>query len=182
MAQVAMPDNAGVIIDIGCGKGQLVEALAARYDESYCLGIDIDDDIYYARNEAKLKHYQNIQFVRADFMYLPLRRGCSQLIFCASVLEHLRNVQTPLREVSAILTTNGKFLVGVPTENRIYRIGRKLARLPRPLDHFHNGEYLKTMVEREFSLIRVLKLPSRFLPKFFSLYLIMVCTKRMLDV
>jgi SAM-dependent methyltransferase len=177
MARMAQRTSATVILDIGCGKGQLLKLIADEQTGSSCIGIDINRDIYLAKEEAKLERYQNVQFLRADCTYLPLRPECSQLAFCASVLEHLHNVQGALHEVSGVLAPGGKLVAGIPTENWAYRLGRKVARLRKPVDHYYRAEYLEGMLEREFTQHRVLKLPFRLIPRGLSLYLITVCVK-----
>lgn len=177
MAKMVQRTSVAVILDIGCGEGQLLKLIADEQTGSPCIGIDINRDIYLAKEEAKLEHYQNVHFLRADCTHLPLRPECSQLAFCASVLEHLHNVQAALHEVSGVLAPGGKLVAGIPTENWAYRLGRKVARLRKPVDHYYSAEYLEAMLKREFTQHRVLKLPFSLVPRRLSLYVITVCVK-----
>jgi ubiquinone/menaquinone biosynthesis C-methylase UbiE len=115
--------------------------------------------------------------VRADCTSLPLRSACSQLVFCASVLEHLPDVLPATSEIARILEFGGKSVVGVPTENALYGMGRKLAGLRKPVDHFHKGVHLEAALGRKFTRSLSRKLPFSFLPTFLALYLISVYEK-----
>jgi ubiquinone/menaquinone biosynthesis C-methylase UbiE len=177
IAEIAAQSSAEVILDIGCGNGQLLEILAYRHTDSCSVGIDISRDIYFTKEKPELKLCQNVHFVRADCAHLPFRHECSQVTFCASVLEHMLKVEPVLDEISATLAPSGKLIVGIPTENWVYRLGRIVVRLRKPVDHYHSAEYLEPILKRKFTQSRVLKLPFQLVPRHLSLYVIVVYVK-----
>lgn len=180
MAQVIEPCDAQVILDIGCGRDELLKMLAKKFPRSECVGIDIARDLRDLR-EANLSRFQNEQFLRADCTHLPLRPKSSQLVFCASLLEHLPSVELAVSELQRVLQFEGTLVVGIPTENRLYSIARKLACMRKPSDHFHKSGYLEAILERKFVRSRVRKLPFSFLPNFLSLYHVLVCGEHFSD-
>ena len=131
------------------------------------------------REKRNLGKLQNASFVKADCMHLPFRSNSSQLVFCASILEHLPDVLPALSELDRILEINGKLVVGLPTENRAYQVSRAIAGLKKPSDHFHGGAYVETLLARKFPHTKSTALPFSFLPRSLSLYSVLVCGKRL---
>ena len=134
-------------------------------------------EIYAARKGARTNNLQSVHFVRADCRFMPLRSASSQLVFCASVLEHLPDVLPAVLEIARILDSSGKLVVGAPTENALYGMGRRLVGLRKPVDHFHQGVRLEAVIDRKFTRSLSRKLPFSFLPTFLALYLISVYEK-----
>jgi 2-polyprenyl-3-methyl-5-hydroxy-6-metoxy-1,4-benzoquinol methylase len=49
------------------------------------------------------------------------------LVIALDVLEHVKDLPRTLSELLALLTPGGQLIVSGPTENILYRIGRKVA-------------------------------------------------------
>jgi len=179
MAQVAESSSARVILDIGCGKGELLMIVADRSSGSEYVGVDLGTNLQEAKRKAKLGKLQNANFVKADCTCLPFRSNSSQLVFCASLLEHLPDVLPALSELDRILEIDGKLVVGIPTENRAYQVSRAITGLQKPSDHFHSGVYVETLLARKFPHTKSTTLPFSFLPRSLSLYSVLVCGKRL---
>ena len=179
MAQVAQSTSPRVILDIGCGKGELLTIIADGSSKCEYVGMDLGFDLQEANRRSKLGKLQNANFVKADCTRLPFRSSSSQLVFCASLLEHLADVLPALSELDRILEIDGKLVVGVPTENRAYRVSRAIAGLQKPRDHFHRGSYVETLLSRKFPHTKSTTLPFSFLPRSLSLYNVLVCCKRL---
>jgi ubiquinone/menaquinone biosynthesis C-methylase UbiE len=177
MAQVAQSCNPLVMLDIGCGKGELLQVIAKRPPGYEYVGIDIGGNLNEAKSKAKLERMENTQFLKADCTLLPLRSNSSQLVFCASILEHLPDVPSALSELERVLEIDGKLVVGVPSENHVYHISRAIAGLQRPSDHYHKGAYLATLLAGKFPRVKSATLPFSFLPRSLSLYSVLVCGK-----
>ena len=177
MVRVAGSPAPGLILDIGCGRGELLRVLTKEFSHSEFLAVDLGDDIFVARRRIKGKDVRSLQFVRADVRLLPLRSCCSQLVFCASVLEHLPDVLPAILEMRRILGRGGRLVVGVPTENRVYHIARKLAGFRKPADHHHQGTLVDKLLRDKLDLSISRKLPFSLLPRFLALYLVSVYEK-----
>ena len=55
------------VLDAGCGRGKILNQLAARYPRSRFVGMDLSDEaIAYARDEAARASTGNVEFVVAD--------------------------------------------------------------------------------------------------------------------
>ncbi len=72
-----LPPEVDGFLDIGCGDGDLIRALAAR-----CPGIGVDPAL------TALGRFQGMR-ICARGESLPLRDACSKLVVCLEVLEHL---------------------------------------------------------------------------------------------
>lgn len=166
------------MLDIGCGKGELLTIIAKKFSASECIGIEIEDDLYEAKVKTTRAGLGNVQFVRADCSLLPFRSRSVQLVFCASVLEHLLNALPAVLELDRIVESDGKLVIGLPTENRAYQISRWIVGLRKPKDHYHRGTDLETLLASRFANPKSTTLPFSFLPRFLSLYIVLICGKR----
>jgi 2-polyprenyl-3-methyl-5-hydroxy-6-metoxy-1,4-benzoquinol methylase len=55
------------VLDVGCGRGRILNRLAELYPRSTFLGMDLSDDaIRFARDEASQKALGNVEFAAAD--------------------------------------------------------------------------------------------------------------------
>jgi SAM-dependent methyltransferase len=177
MMKVARGYDGKLLVDLGCGGGELLTMLAGKFSECECLGIDTSEEIYGVKREAAAKPLHGIHFVRADCRFLPLKSGCSRLLFCASVLEHLPKVQPAAFEISRVLQLGGRFIAGIPTENLLYRIARGVTGLTKPADHYHRGVRIQEILERSFTRIGLRILPFPALPRSLGLYMVLVFIK-----
>jgi ubiquinone/menaquinone biosynthesis C-methylase UbiE len=175
MVEVVGSTSPDIVLDVGCGKGELLRIIGEKFRGSECVGVEIGNVIHEAKRKATLARLGNVQLVRADCLLLPFRSKSSNIIFCASVLEHLPQALPALREMERILVSDGKLVVGVPTENRVYRILRKIVGLPIPRDHYHQGTQLEELILNKFANVESFTLPFSMLPRFLSLYIILSC-------
>jgi ubiquinone/menaquinone biosynthesis C-methylase UbiE len=178
MAQIVGSSEPAFVLDIGCGGRELLGILAEKFPRSECVGIDLRVETGIA-TETNLCDSPNMQFLRADCNYLPLRSHSAELAFSASMLEHIPNLQQAVSELERVLQPGGTLVVGVPTENRVYRLARKAARLRKPIDHFHQSDHVEAVLDSRFARNRMRKLPSSVLPSFLSLYQIVVYSGRL---
>jgi hypothetical protein len=67
--------------------------------------------------------------------------------------------------------------VGVPMENLIYRIARKLVGIRKPFDHYHQAPHVDGLLKGNFVPLLSRNLPFSLLPDVLSLYLVSVYEK-----
>jgi ubiquinone/menaquinone biosynthesis C-methylase UbiE len=169
---------AKVILDLGCGKGELLQLLESTSSLSDCIGVDVGELIYEARKTiGRGANAPRFHLLRADIRYLPLKPCCVELAFCASVLEHLADPSSAIREVTVVLQNGGVLMAGLPTENLCYRIARKLVGFTKPKDHYHSGAQVQSLLRQCFMLKRIRTLPLALLPDAFALYIVLTCVK-----
>jgi SAM-dependent methyltransferase len=97
------------VLDIGCGEGQFIEALAERGVDA--VGIDLDSHM------AESCTARGLPVQQADlFAYLPEHPAEFDGIFCSNVVEHLAvpDVLRFLEMASTALSPGGVLLVATP--------------------------------------------------------------------
>lgn len=111
-----LPDQREHALDVGCGRGGLIAALAAHFN--YATGLDPNADMRHAADQY-CAGLTNVTVSGASFDAAP---GPVDLVTMVAVLHHL-DVDSALTQVRNILRPGGKFLC----------VG--LARPVTPVDH-----------------------------------------------
>jgi methyltransferase family protein len=117
----------GPILDFGAATGELFHMLRTDQPCSFC---EIDD----ALAEALVSMNPRASRLRLE----DLRPASFQTIFALDSLEHNDNVGALLDALKAALTPSGNLILSGPTENWLYRTGRRIAGF--------SGHYHKTTI------------------------------------
>ena len=94
------------LLDFGCGDGSFAAVL---FDEIE-YGMDIDEQAL--ELAAQFKIYSKL--VKPEGVNIPLADGAVKSVFSNSVLEHVKNLDPFVREISRVLADEGTFLFTVP--------------------------------------------------------------------
>ncbi|RME26503.1 MAG: class I SAM-dependent methyltransferase [Deltaproteobacteria bacterium] len=113
----------GVVLDFGCGTGVLFEAALARADRVY--GVDLVLDA--AALLVQRRGLGGVILVPAAEAEARIAENSVDVVVAAEVLEHLDDLAATLGFFRRVLRPGGHLLVSLPTENRAYRFGRRLA-------------------------------------------------------
>lgn len=98
------------LLNVGCGKGAFNHALSKRFSKT--VGVDINPtDIEIARTLSKTGFFKvmdagKLQFKQAEF----------DAVVCSEVLEHVKNPDLVLREISRVLKKGGQLVITVPNK------------------------------------------------------------------
>jgi SAM-dependent methyltransferase len=99
--------KAGVIIDVGCGTGSLLNGLNHHVLNSYhVIGIDISAE---SVKIAKQKN-EDADFIVCDIDALPLRDKVCDMAIIRNLLHHLSTLK-PLSNIIGLLNSNGLLLI-----------------------------------------------------------------------
>lgn len=100
------------ILDVGCGKGELLAEIAARYAPRDLYGADFST----ARvRDASRRVGLKVTLVEADIQKgLPFCEAVFDRIFCTDTLEHLKDPARGLREIGRVLKTDGRVILTAP--------------------------------------------------------------------
>ena len=90
------------VLDVGCGKGFLLERLAEKLGVE-CVGVDTVP--------AKPR---NFAFVKAGAQNLPFRAGIFDVVYSLGVVEHLPCTEKAIYESHRVLKAEGQALITVP--------------------------------------------------------------------
>lgn len=94
------------IVDLGCGLGNLMSVLGAKYPEAQVIGVDLS---YGMLNEG-MKKYPEQQVIQADSAFLPLPDESVELVMSNLMFPWCDDLASIFAEVRRVLTPNGLFL------------------------------------------------------------------------
>lgn len=98
------------VMDVGCGRGRALVALASAYPNSCFLGIDISDDaIAVARVRAEALRLRNIRFDVVDAARMP--DGRFELVTAFDAIHDQAEPDLVLSRIRALLPQDGVFLM-----------------------------------------------------------------------
>lgn len=96
------------VLDVGCGTGAMIERLS-RISKNV---IGIDDDflaISYAKRRTGTK-----KLVICDAHFISMKDNTFDLIIVSDLLEHIKEDETVLNEVTRVLKSGARLIVTVP--------------------------------------------------------------------
>jgi predicted TPR repeat methyltransferase len=144
-----------IVVDFGCGTGVLFRETGRHADHIY--GIDLVLDA--ARLLVDELHLNNVTLLSPAEAEQRIPESSVDLVVAAEVLEHLDDPEATLRFFSSRLRPGGKLLISVPTENSLYRLGRRLAGF-RGDYHVHHASTIHEKILRcGFEEVRIEKVP-----------------------
>jgi ubiquinone/menaquinone biosynthesis C-methylase UbiE len=132
-----LPENAGPVLDVGCGNGIYTAWLAKKSTPAF--GIDHNlKNLCWAKGE-----FPDVQFLMANGEGLPFEDEYFGAVMITEVLEHTRDDQSTLREIRRVTKAGGTLLLSTPHKglfgfldpdnvtNRAFDTVRRL-RIPKP--------------------------------------------------
>ncbi|HEX6867305.1 MAG TPA: class I SAM-dependent methyltransferase, partial [Candidatus Limnocylindrales bacterium] len=99
------PEPPRRVVDLGCGRGDSVEAFRAHDPGIDWVGVDIADSI-----EAVARRRTDARFVTYDGSTVPLPEASVDCVFSSQVLEHVPDPRAHLGEVARILRPGGTLI------------------------------------------------------------------------
>ena len=113
------------ILDFGCGSGVMLSFLAEHSQHVTAMDIDL---VPLERVQKYIPIPENIQVLDANQISISgLPPKSFDLVNALDVLEHVNDLPYTLSALLGLLQPGGQLVVSGPTENILYKIGRKLA-------------------------------------------------------
>lgn len=117
------------ILEIGCSYGFALPSLCQIADK--VIGTDIEGTFNFCKDKtlASIKRcHSNLELKIADATRLSeaVEPSSCDVIVAFSVLEHIEAKEKALEEISKCLSPEGIFVCELPSENWIYKLGRKM--------------------------------------------------------
>jgi ubiquinone/menaquinone biosynthesis C-methylase UbiE len=112
--------SAKIIVDIGCGSGNLIACLRRSYPGALICGIDLTEDSMEVARE-RFRGDDSVEFKVGGFERLPFADSSVDLITCTEVLEHTfpETFVKSFSEIRRVLKPGGYYLASVPFEERL---------------------------------------------------------------
>jgi len=145
------PNCAGKrVLDLGCGEGYGVAALASVARWVVAADYSFDAVMHACQKYARA----NAVFVVCDAQHLPFANDCFDTAISFEVIEHIPDVPRYLQEIKRIGVAHGQAIISTP--NRLLR----LLPFQKPWNRFHLREYdapgLARTIGAVFSQVQIL--------------------------
>ena len=111
-------NTGGIMLDVGCGEGDIFLALCNKNPHMKCIGLDMDKKSL-EKAEEGYAYFKSLSEAGAEFLLgsaysIPLPDRSVDIIICSEVLEHLHEYSDAINEMHRVLKPGGKFYVSVP--------------------------------------------------------------------
>lgn len=110
--------NNKFILDIGCGPGRFVD-ISVKLGSKLVVAIDYSSAIDASKENFNNKN-DNILFIQADALNLPLKNNIFDFAYSIGVLHHTPNPEKGVNEAKRILKKNGEFALSVYRKGGYY--------------------------------------------------------------
>lgn len=97
------------ILDLGCGEGEIAREVFGKQLE---WGLDNDQKMIAKAKKSGV--YKRV--LLADAAKMPLENNSVELVFSNSVLEHIRDLESVLREIKRVLKPGGLLIATIPSD------------------------------------------------------------------
>ena len=160
------PPTGGNVLDLACGPGIYARPLARHVRAGTVVGLDLSlPMLRYARRRAAEERIDNLTFVRASAMDLPLPDGRFDAVNCCGALHLFPDAGKALREVGRVLKPGGTFAAAAFREPGLTRRtgADSLRRNAIGLHAFSESEVERLLAEAGFETPRILHASIRWL-------------------
>ena len=101
-----------IVLDIGCGSGAAVRAVAKNLSTGHVTGIDPTPKMLEIATELTVKDQssQRVTFLLAGAEKIPVESESCNLVLAVNTLHHWVNVNEGLNEVLRVLKPSGRFV------------------------------------------------------------------------
>jgi 2-polyprenyl-3-methyl-5-hydroxy-6-metoxy-1,4-benzoquinol methylase len=113
------------VLDFGCGSGVMLSFLCRISKRVTAMDIDLLPFELVSRLRAFPTNLQIHDAREVTLKNLP--KASFDIIVATDVLEHVADLPGTLANMGALLKPGGQIIISGPTENILYKIGRKLA-------------------------------------------------------
>jgi 2-polyprenyl-3-methyl-5-hydroxy-6-metoxy-1,4-benzoquinol methylase len=146
----------GTIVDFGCGAGVLFEEASRIADR--VIGVDLVLDA--ARMTVEALGLEKVTLLAPEAAFEEIPGGSVDILLAGEVLEHLEDdLESTLQRFRRWLAPGGRLLVSLPTESRLYRLGRRLAGFHGHYHHHNAASIHRAIVAAGYRELAVDKVP-----------------------
>jgi 2-polyprenyl-3-methyl-5-hydroxy-6-metoxy-1,4-benzoquinol methylase len=140
-----------------------------------------------AKTVARLSGLDNVEYILSDMTHLPFKKDSIDLVYCASVLEHVNDLDGAIKEIKLSMSKKGSLIAGYPIETSFFKALLKLfapygmvIRDPRilgeekfkrsPATHKQSFMTIRSLLQEHFLMAQRKKLFFTILPDPLSWY------------
>ncbi|MHA2270390.1 MAG: class I SAM-dependent methyltransferase [Candidatus Hodarchaeales archaeon] len=119
------PQRQDAILEIGFGKGKLLEKLAPLADQ--VVGVEIDENLILSVNQRL--HFDNLEVEKGPAEALPFEEARFDAVVCAYSFHEFSDGAKALTEIYRVLKPLGRAIIADPCQD--YFFGRLFSRLAK---------------------------------------------------
>ena len=125
------------LLDLGCGEGRMLRLLRAADARHEVTGMDYNANVL----QIDIPGVKMAQADLTDSASLPAE--AFDRIFCLDMLEHLKEVEEPIRTLKKSLKPGGLLILSAPAENAFHKFCRLLlkGKFSKNEDNDHSPHY-----------------------------------------
>jgi ubiquinone/menaquinone biosynthesis C-methylase UbiE/DNA-binding transcriptional ArsR family regulator len=153
-ALLGLLDESAVVADLGCGTGQVAEALAPFVGQ--VIGVDASPSMLKAAKKRLLQH-KNVELRTGTLEALPLNDGGLDAAMMFLVLHHVADPASAIAEAARTLKPGGRLIVVdmLPHDRDEYR-----AQMGHLWLGFAEADIVRTLGSAGFDHVRMIPLPT----------------------
>lgn len=102
------PPGGGAVLDVGCGTGEIVARLAAKYPRATFTGIDLEEPHLERARTRCAELGERTRFQVGDAMALPFDDAQFDLVVCRHLLQAVPDARRVLAEIKRVLRPGGR--------------------------------------------------------------------------
>lgn len=99
-----------VIVDVGCGAGAILAALAHKFSQKTCIGVDISG-ARISEAQQKVVGLQNTTFHETSIYEIPLQDSSVDVVYTRFLLEYLKDPIRAIQELGRIVKPGGSIVL-----------------------------------------------------------------------
>lgn len=127
LAREAPGTDAGLIADLGCGRGTTTRLLAELLPRAKVIGADLSAALLTAAMQ-RMTGTGRATLVRADFHQLPFLNHSCNLVVAAFCLYHARSPESVITEIARCLVAGGTAIIAVKSADSYRELDQLVAR------------------------------------------------------
>ncbi|MCW4006004.1 MAG: class I SAM-dependent methyltransferase [Candidatus Bathyarchaeota archaeon] len=187
--------EADSIVDGGCGQGTITCNYAKCMKKPQAVVAGTDIKVPTLRELKSNKEADKLSLFASDIYKLPLKNEMCDVLVCASILEHLIDLNPVMIELRRLLKTNGVMILSYPIETKLFKTALQIVApssylyinqqqtmflnpsdnkwadyWTHPFTHKQTYTQIRTFLEKNFTIIRRTKLPFNWLPDWLCFY------------
>lgn len=102
------PIGEAVVLDVGCGTGEITERMATKYPRATFIGIDLEEQ-HLQRARARCERFgSRVRFENGDALALPFPDGHFDFVVCRHLLQAVSDAAKVLAEIRRVLRSGGR--------------------------------------------------------------------------
>lgn len=111
--QLMVAEGKGLALDIGSGTGYTTSCIFGDR-QTVCVDLHAPNLHQYLSRLASIPNARQPLCVVAQAVALPFKAGVFRFILCSEVIEHLENDDAAVRELTRVLSSDGRAVITVP--------------------------------------------------------------------